>query len=394
MFHEVSVVFVLLATQLALFAGGWWLFAVLSNDDHRAAWHWGLFNLLLGGGMLLAGMRDETRGWWAYVGASLCVVGCFMAGWRGITAFMGDRQRTRWQLAIMSSVVALLLWAGPSVAGAPLRLVATYAGSALIIALAIRQIRLKVRAEFKGRLLVTLRWTTLLAVLMLGAMGVRQLVSGSGSLELHSPTGLNLGLIFSLLVQATLFNFACLGLQIVRYVRQLRVLTQRDPLTGLLNRRAFDEETQREWKRRRRLATPLAVAAFDLDHFKQVNDVHGHATGDRVLVHTAQVLRSGARELDIVARLGGEEFVVVMPATTPAQALAVADRLRQRLESEPVRAESGDTLHVTSSIGLAHAQPDDTDVYAVLKRADEALYEAKHAGRNRVCEAAVGPAPA
>lgn len=182
-----------------------------------------------------------------------------------------------------------------------------------------------------------------------------------------------------------LFIISTILLASERLREELERMSNHDPLTGLLNRRAFEEQTQREWARRKRQPQALSALAFDLDHFKSINDTYGHAIGDVVLVHTARVLRDMARETDIVARLGGEEFVTVMPGTTEDQASAVAERIRALLAGEPVMTPNGQSLRITTSIGLATANAGDVDIHAVLQRADKALYEAKKAGRNRVC---------
>lgn len=303
---------------------------------------------------------------------------------------MHQEQKHWWQLAVLVFVVSDLLWAGPGLERAQVRVFFTYLVSAIVFALAIRQIRSAVRSEFKGRLMRVLRFSSRGAVVVLGGRGLQQLIWPSSDMELNSQAGSNLLLHLSYLVMGAAFNFSCLGVQILRYVRRLHELTQRDPLTGLLNRRAFDEETQREWPRCHRQPAPLVVAAFDLDHFTLVNDNHGHGTGDLVLAHTARILDGEAREVDLLARLGGEEFVVVMPGATLTQGLLAAERIREKLASAAVRSEAGESLYVTASIGVADARDGDADIHAVLKRADAALYRVKHEGRNRVCQAEGG----
>lgn len=159
-----------------------------------------------------------------------------------------------------------------------------------------------------------------------------------------------------------------------------------DALTGLLNRRAFFE-TAELYSR----SGTDAVAIFDIDRFKQVNDTYGHAAGDRVLVRLAQILRGqGLRQSDLPGRLGGEEFAVLLPGTTPANALAVAERLRLALEQSGIDSGEGHIIRVTLSAGLA---PLAGDAEHSLALADAALYEAKNTGRNRVVLAGV-PSPA
>ncbi len=155
-----------------------------------------------------------------------------------------------------------------------------------------------------------------------------------------------------------------------------------DPLTGLGNRRAYQKRIEEELSRFDRYGTPLAVVVCDLDHFKQINDTHGHLAGDRVLRVVAQLLLRLTRKSDFVGRYGGEEFVVLLPNTSDKTALLVAEKLRSSLEKLPFES-GGRKIAVTMSMGLTHAEKGDTPD-SLFKRADDLLYQAKKSGRNRV----------
>lgn len=156
-----------------------------------------------------------------------------------------------------------------------------------------------------------------------------------------------------------------------------------DALTGISNRRYFLARGEQELRRARRFARPLCAMMLDIDHFKQVNDTHGHAAGDIVLQSVVQTAQGRLRGTDTIGRLGGEEFAVLMPETELGAAVEVANRLRQSLAAQEI--SLGKTsLTVTVSIGVAALHPEDTDVDALLHRADTALYQAKQSGRNRV----------
>lgn len=163
---------------------------------------------------------------------------------------------------------------------------------------------------------------------------------------------------------------------------ELAERAERDPLTGLGNRRHLDRRFGELLAEAERHARPLSAAVMDLDHFKQINDAHGHAAGDQVLVALAALLRENMRAGDALARVGGEEFVVVFADTPVARAAEVCERLRERLARQPwpglLAAQA-----VTLSIGLAAAPP--YEASDLLARADAALYEAKRLGRNRIC---------
>jgi diguanylate cyclase (GGDEF)-like protein len=160
---------------------------------------------------------------------------------------------------------------------------------------------------------------------------------------------------------------------------KLRHQAMTDLLTGLGNRRWLAERAAEELARADRLSEPLAVIVFDLDRFKGINDSHGHETGDRVLVATGEVIMTCLRPYDLAARIGGEEFCLILPRTTIEEAAAIAERLRSTLATTvvpPLRRG-----RMTASFGLCAARPDDR-LADLLLRADVALYEAKRAGRN------------
>ena len=157
----------------------------------------------------------------------------------------------------------------------------------------------------------------------------------------------------------------------------------RDYLTGLGNRRAFFEAAELELERRRRSPRPTAMIMFDADHFKAVNDRHGHAGGDAVLRHLAAALNLTFRDIDVVARVGGEEFAVLLPSTDLAGAAAVANRLRLLVEEAVVKVD-GVAMYYTISAGVAVMDDDAVCLESLMKRADQALYAAKARGRNRV----------
>ena len=165
--------------------------------------------------------------------------------------------------------------------------------------------------------------------------------------------------------------------------RDLVQLATRDSLTGLANRGYFTDQANIELQRAERYADPLTGVMADIDHFKQVNDTHGHDVGDLALKHVADLLVSGVRNIDIVGRLGGEEFALVLPRANTQPALEMCERLRHRIATTPVPLPSGE-LRLTISIGLASVTDDRESLDELLKFADNALYQAKRGGRNRV----------
>jgi diguanylate cyclase len=166
-----------------------------------------------------------------------------------------------------------------------------------------------------------------------------------------------------------------------REIQEQRDLAMKDPLTGASSRLAMEEHIDREFNRWKRYADPLALCIVDIDHFKRINDTFGHLAGDKVLKALAERVRKNVREVDIVSRYGGEEFVVIMPNTLLDAAYQVAEKLRGMVAASGFR-YGKEPVHVTVSCGVATFHQGD-DPQSVFERADAALYEAKHGGRNR-----------
>ncbi len=173
------------------------------------------------------------------------------------------------------------------------------------------------------------------------------------------------------------------AMRMATLVEESRWMATTDALTGLLNRRAFLESTSREIARTRRYNDKLSVILLDVDHFKHINDRRGHASGDIVLTEIGSLLNKAVRTCDIVARWGGEEFVLVLPSTALDGAEQVAERIREILETSKIKDANGDHIPVTASFGVASYEGNET-LEQVVDRADRAMYLAKSGGRNRV----------
>ncbi|GBO84712.1 GGDEF domain-containing protein [Marinobacter salsuginis] len=162
-----------------------------------------------------------------------------------------------------------------------------------------------------------------------------------------------------------------------------RAAALEDDLTGLRNRRAFFELGNQLLKQSRRSGSPLAIIMFDLDYFKKINDNHGHEAGDEVLRHIGQLLESNVREADIAARIGGEEFAILLADAHAVQASELAERLLELMQKTPVRYRDV-RIRPTASFGISALHPEEPDLKNLLARADNAMYQSKALGRGRV----------
>ena len=220
------------------------------------------------------------------------------------------------------------------------------------------------------------------------------LVTGDPSIRfylgapLHTHDGHNIGTLCAIDIVPRMPTDEQVGIlqdlaRLVMNELELRQLATIDSLTGAMTRRYFFAQADRALAVARRYAHPAAAIMLDIDHFKRINDRHGHPAGDLVLQHVVTTIRTALREVDLLGRIGGEEFAVVLPETTQEGARLTAERLRAAIAARPFR--YGDAaIEVTASLGVAGLEPGDRDAAGLLGRADAGLYRAKHDGRNRV----------
>lgn len=198
---------------------------------------------------------------------------------------------------------------------------------------------------------------------------------------------LGLGLYISMLAPAIIVPIGCYPLlsmaaRLREANRRLRALSETDPLTGTCNRRRFLEVAEQQLALARRHCFPTSVLLVDFDHFKQINDRYGHATGDRVLVDATRIMGEALRESDTLARFGGEEFIVLLPHTAREGAAKVAERIMSAVRSHAFQ-HADATLSVTVSIGGVTCETSETSLTSMTSNADRLLYQSKQAGRDR-----------
>ena len=199
----------------------------------------------------------------------------------------------------------------------------------------------------------------------------------------------HISLAYGLAFSASIVGFVLVGIGYLTSIlvsehKQLSILALKDPLTGMNNRRGLDHLLQAIIPAAKRYEKYLALITIDIDFFKEVNDTYGHDGGDTVLKEFATMLQNASRSSDISCRLGGEEFLIVLPETDLPKALVLAEKLRDKVETLRINYKD-QTIQLTASFGVAVGYNGDLDIDSILKDADKALYAAKNAGRNRVC---------
>ena len=192
--------------------------------------------------------------------------------------------------------------------------------------------------------------------------------------------------VMTMLVQ---FAFALSYLRRHESETALELASNTDPMTGVSNRRHFMPLLRQEIIRGHRLNNRVSLLMLDIDHFKKINDTYGHPTGDLVICTLADICRRESREIDVVARLGGEEFAILLPETAMQEALVVAERVRAAVENTPIKSLGNIEFSFTVSIGAAEQPPGEKSEEKLIGMADAALYQAKTSGRNRVVSASV-----
>lgn len=394
--NSVQPLWGLVGTELLVF-GVFWLFVPqpsrVGNHGMRSlAW----FNLCLGAGLILIALRHRLPGLITDVGADGLILLALALLWRGSAVqFTGKSSREPVLIAGLTFVLIFVAaWAWPEQNG--LRLILLYP---LLAAMVLRAAWFAVPVALqpsdpraRARNLVRVVASVSALWLLVRAMGA---VLWGWGLDISVSALGTVIMAYGALIAATLVNLALSFIVVRSLVRRLESLANRDAMTGLLNRRALWDGLHRRWQAWQRSRTRFALLSLDVDHFKSINDVFGHATGDAVVQAVAKVLSTHARPSDDVVRAGGDEFVVVLDAVTDEPtARAFAERLRMAVQAMVVPPVLG-TQRVTISVGLAVVEQADVQAADTLARSDQALYQAKAAGRNCVCSngAVVAPRP-
>lgn len=387
-FLDVPTVLQVSALFNALAAGAWLLLAQLFRIAPRASRLMAAAHIVRilsqGCGDCLAGGPTLLRQALPEFGLLACMVLLLLA----LRRMLRSRERPR-DIAWIGGAGAAAIAAGLASGSGLAPQLASTASATLLGALAVREVQRGVGTRLSP-FISTCMVLPFVALTGLGMAHAAELLLVPGwdehMLRAELPTPARAVLWFVITASITL---SLIALMIWRLISRIQHLTYRDPLTGALNRRAFEQalaEAQAQLQR----GHGFAVAMIDIDHFKRVNDQHGHPAGDAALQHCVCVWQANLREVDRLGRLGGEEFCALLPLGTPgdlASAAAVVERLRESLARQPLHWE-GQALRLSASFGVALPVTGDPRGDVGLARADAELYRAKAEGRNRVCVAA------
>ena len=399
-FGAAEVALLMVALQYAALTPVWAVAAVVLPTDRRAVGAWALYSGGSAVALLLIVMGMHSADAPVRALGNMLVIAATLALQRGVWAFTGVRAWNKAQALMLAVAVLLSGWAALDPARIPLRIATVAAIWAGLYAWTAADVWRHTHRT------VALGWSLLyaapmaLTALMLVLRSLRAAFSpDTVSAEVEQSTLLNVGSSLVGLVAALLLQMVLVSLVVSRLLGRLERLSRHDALTGLLNRHAIDELLAHEEQRARRLSSHvsghvsghgsghvsgrIAVLMIDIDHFKRINDSEGHAVGDRALQHLSAVMRTQLREVDHLARWGGEEFLALLPATSGADAMVMAERLCERVRHLPL-VNDDHRLALTASIGVAEWLGAQDTIAAMVGRADAALYEAKREGRDRV----------
>ena len=385
---DVTTLLIVNVVNLALTAGT--LPFIMGRQLSRGAWFARSALIVQALGWLLMISSEQFTGHWLDRALSVTSVSCMGLGewwmFRALGAWLGPR---RWGRLL--AVVCVLTPIGYflSFDSYPLRVGWTNFMLALQLVL-VAQACLHPASAMSGRW----RWVIMACLCVMAVLTAQRGVLGAFFTELYpsftAPHPINVLAMLASNATMVLANVAVLVAWRTEAEAELELQAQTDPLSGLLNRRGWDSHATPLWSHARRHGLPLGLVMLDLDHFKHINDRYGHETGDQVIRELGSALRTTLRRSDVAARMGGEEFALLLTYSDEAAARTLFARLRLALEQLPISGLEGP---VRVSAGLALLAPGDHNLEALRARADAALYLAKDQGRDRLVLATTASAP-
>lgn len=364
----------------------WGLIAHPLNIASKASIRLSLANLCVLLGVILNTQRGEGSSYLFWFVSDISLLLGFMLLRRGTQYLFRLHNSTKFDTIALIITAAIMLSAPPN-ASSEHFLAAVFSSTAALFFIMLTKDNFFAIKRDVGSRIAMVMVTPLLA--MAGIFIIRVFIAlflpeqSNTFLSLNTREAIPVLWFYVFLI--LLINIVMIGNAITRLVSKIRLLADRDQLTGLWNRRAMHKMLTHIHQRWLRDHVPYSVILLDLDHFKAINDRYGHAVGDVALQTAATLFASKLRANDVLSRHGGEEFLVLLPATNAQEALAVAEKLHRILRENPIRWQK-DSISLTASLGYATIYPE-CEPEKLLIQADQAMYRAKLAGRDRICQA-------
>ena len=382
---DIRTLIVVLLAQVSLL-GALAIYFESRQPGTRAMGVWGAGLIVVAVGYALIAMRGAIPDLLSITVANTLLMGANLIFYRSLRIFGGKSVDDPLGLAALAATTILIYVFSEIAPNLGLRVVAVSAISGFLFlrnALELRGIA-PPEVRISRRFMESVYWLVVALMVFRVAASLH-----SPGVDLMAPSVSQSVFFLAVLLLTTAGSFGMFWMEIQYLHLELARQAARDSLTGMLNRRAFMAEFERELARVRRGGTVLSLAMFDLDHFKKLNDLYGHPAGDEVLRSIAATMQASIRQPDILGRYGGEEFALLMPDTDADMAMRVAGRIRVAVQMHGVE-WNGRPLSITLSGGIAAFGVNGVTSDALIAAADAALYEAKRAGRNRILPAPAG----
>ncbi|MCL1152048.1 GGDEF domain-containing protein [Shewanella ulleungensis] len=383
--HHQSIIFVqffcLIGTSCAI---AWAMYAGVFRIAPRASWRFTMANICTVAGVLLYTQRSEAISYLYWFTADMAILlGLALVRW-GCQYLFKHPVSYLFDLVLLTSCALLMLLVPPSLAYAVyLVIIMSITAATLISLTGIDNVKAsKIHMPIFYAVLINVPFFIMGTLFIIRAVALflypEDLAKLSAANKLNAPI-----VMWSYIILLLLTNLVLYGNALTRLVYKVARLVNRDQLTGLWNRHALLDKLDEVDALWQRSGSAYSLLVLDLDHFKQVNDTYGHMAGDTVLKHTANLLQQTLRKVDFICRYGGEEFLIILPATNADEAMIVAEKIQSKINSTSVLWQQKE-MTFTLSIGCATCKTH-INVDQLLQLADEAMYLAKNTGRNTIC---------
>jgi diguanylate cyclase (GGDEF)-like protein len=367
----------------ALIAFLWLIGGSVFKASPSTSFHYALCNVFLGAFMLLYVFRDDYPKLAIFCSDVALILGCFCLR-RAVQDFTEIKKTDFQQIVLIVLALAVDIPARWFSYDQKLAVLAVcFFSMYTFLAAAQEAYRYMIKDFARKYCIITLMPLYLMGLLIFSRI-LLTLLSNSSTMDLRQASVFNTAFLLTMMLAVLGFNGTAIGLVVSRMITKIKHLSQQDPLTHAFNRRHLNTLAEKEIMRSNKNGKALSIIMLDIDHFKKVNDMYGHAAGDQALLTCVEVIKNTVRASDFVGRLGGEEFCIVLPDTQLKDAQALAERIRQKLENTSVLWENK-VIPITASFGISSLGENNQSQWSkLLNNADQAMYMAKNNGRNKV----------